>query len=415
MPRDPAMLPRPSEFFQHWNLDPSVVYLNHGSFGGCPRGVMDAQHALRLRMERELVRFFIEDFCELMDEARKSLGEFLNCPWDCIAPVPNATVGVNTVLENQRFNPADEILTNGHEYPACQNALRRAASRSGAVVVHADIPFPCSGPDAVVNAVLSKVSARTRLALISHVTSPTGLVLPLERIVPALEGRGVRVLVDGAHAPGMVATLDLTKLNPSYYTANCHKWLCSPKGSAFLYVKRELQDGFRPLALSNNAEKPKQGRSQFLTEFEYVGTRDYTAVMTIPHAIRCMGSMVPGGWPEVMRRNHELVLRGRDIVCREMGMKPPAPDSMIGSICTMMLPSHPDEALRARLTARPTKYHDALQDNLIARHGIQVPVWGLAGKPERFIRISAQLYNSEAQYEYLAKALLEELQRERKS
>jgi isopenicillin-N epimerase len=417
-------------------MDECIVYLNHGSFGATPIEVLDSQTRFRERMERELVRFFVEDYTDLIDAMRRSLGAYLRCDWSDLAPVPNATIAVNTILDNAvhtlgpggapLLQPGDEIIINDHEYPACQNAIRRAAKRSGATVVTCSISFPLPRDAAaaeriVIDTILSKVtSGRTKLALLSHVTSPTALVLPVEKLIPELHSRGVMTIIDGAHAPGMLHPdrTDLSRLAPCFYTANCHKWLCSPKGSAFLYVRKDLQANFRPLALSNNAEKPRPGRSQFLTEFEYVGTQDYTAFLAIPDAIRVMGAMVSGrageetGWPEITRRNHDLCLRGCDVICRELGIEPPAPDSMIGSISTMILPSH-DEARLARLKQRPTKHHDALQDAILSKWRIQVPIWGLAGKPQRFVRISAQLYNSIEQYEYLARALKEELAIER--
>lgn len=406
-------LPSYSPLFQNWTLEPDLVFLNHGSFGACPREVLAAQDGYRARMEREPVRFFVEEFQGLMDRTRRDLAGFLGCDWDEIAPVPNATVASATVFDNLNLKPGDEILINEHEYPACQNNARRAAARAGASVVTTSMPFPIAGPEQVVDAILNKVTPRTRLAMISHVTSPTGLVLPVERLVAELESRGVRVFVDGAHAPGMVASLNLGTLKASYYTANCHKWICSPKGGAFLFVRRDRQEGFRPVVLSNNAEKPKAGRAQFLTEFEFVGTADYTPLFAISDALRVMGGMVEGGWPEVMRRNHELAVRGRDLVCQELGIVPPAPEAMLGSIVTMILPTHGPER-EARLKARPSAYHDALQDALIRKHRIQVPVWGLAGKPERFVRISAQVYNTIEQYAYLARALKAELAEEAK-
>lgn len=406
-----STLPNPSPLFRHWNLEPDLVFLNHGSFGACPREVLAAQDRYRAQMEREPVRFFVEEFQGLMDRTRRDLATFLGCHWDEIAPIPNATVASATVFDNLGLKPGDEIVINEHEYPACQNNARRAAARAGASVVTTSMPFPIAGPQQIVDAILSKVTPKTRLAMISHVTSPTGLVLPVERLTAELESRGVHVFIDGAHAPGMVSSLNLGTLRPSYYTANCHKWICSPKGGAFVYVRRDRQAGFRPLVLSNNAEKPKAGRSQFLTEFEFVGTGDYTPFFAIGDALRVMGGMVAGGWAELMRRNHEMAVRGRDLVCNELGITPPAPQAMLGSIVTMILPSHPPER-QERLKARPSAYHDALQDALIHKHRIQVPVWGLAGKPERFVRISAQVYNTEEQYAYLAKALKAELEEE---
>ncbi len=404
----PTALPAPSPFAIHWAHDPGVCYLNHGSFGACPRAVLDAQQRLRQRMEGEGVRFFVEELSPLMDRMRHALGGFVRCPAKDLAPMPNASIAVATVLAGMDLQAGDEILAGSHEYPACMNSLRRLARRTGARIVLVDLPFPCSSPDAVAEAFLNATTERTRLALISHVTSSSGMILPVERLVPALEQRGVRCLVDGAHAPGMLPWLDVGALGASYYTANCHKWICSPKGSAFLYVRPDLQSQVRPLALSNNAEKPRPGRDQFLTEFEYVGTQDYTGLLAIADAITFMGSLLPGGWSEVMARNHALCAGARARICHALGVEPPCPESMVGSIATIVLPAHEPER-HARLMARPTRYHDALQDALVTRWRIQVPVWGVPGSERRFLRISAQLYNSPAQYDYLARALAHEL------
>jgi isopenicillin-N epimerase len=407
-------LPAPSDLARHWTLDPEVVFLNHGSFGACPRAVLDAQSDFRARMEREPIKWFVETQPGLMDDARGALAAFVRCPAEDLVFIPNVTQAVATILQNLEpmLKPGDELLAPGHEYPACMNNLRRAAARTGASVIHVPLPFPVRSPDEIVDAVLGKTTPRTRVCLISHVTSPSGLILPVERIVPELERRGVVTIVDGAHAAGFVPNLNVAAFGCSFYTNNCHKWLCSPKGSAFLYIREDHQKNFRPLALSNNAEKPRPGRKHLLTEFDYVGTTDQTAYLTVPAALNTMASLVPGGWPEVIRRNHDLVIRGRDTICKAIGVEPPAPDSMLGALSTMLLPEHPPERL-ARLMARPSRHHDALQDALVDRHHIQVPVWSVAGDSRRVIRISAQVYNSPAQYDYLAAALAEELGRER--
>jgi len=412
-----AGLPTPSELARHWTLDPGTVYLNHGSFGACPREALDAQSRYRADLEREPVRFFVEKLQGLMDAARASLGSFLHCRPQDLALLPNATTAVATVLRNLEptLKPGDELLGNTHEYPACMNSMRRTAAATGAIVTTAELPFPVRSPDEVVAAIMAKVTARTRLVLISHITSSSGYIVPVERFVPELEKRGIQCLVDGAHAAGSLASLNLTSIGASYYTANCHKWLCTPKGSAFLHVRDDHQKTFRPLALSNNAEKPKPGRAQFLTEFDYIGTTDPTMFLAIPDTMEAMAAMVPGGWPEVMRRNHDLLLRGRDLICKALGVEKPVPDAMLASISTIQFPPHPAE-LQARLSARPSRYHDAMQDILLDRHKIQVPLWfttPAGGKPVRVLRISAQLYNTIAQYEYLARVLVDEIAAER--
>ena len=187
-----------------WALDPSVIFLNHGSFGACPIPVLQYQAELRQRMERQPVQFFVRDLEGLLDEARAALGGFLLAPADDLAWVSNATTAVNAVLRSLRFQPGDELLTTDHEYNACRNVLDFVARRAGARVVVASLPFPIAGPEQVIQAVMDRVTERTRIALLDHVTSQTGLVLPMAAIVRELRERGVETLVDAAHAPGML-------------------------------------------------------------------------------------------------------------------------------------------------------------------------------------------------------------------
>lgn len=357
-------------------------------------------------MEREAVRFFVQDYDALIDVSRAALAAFVRASPQDVVFVPNATTGVATALANLEptLRPGDEILANDHEYPGCMANVRRTAARTGATVVSVPLPFPVKGPEQIEELILSRVTARTRIALVSHITSPTALVLPVERLVPELERRGVTVILDGAHALGQIPGLDVPRLGASYYTANCHKWLCAPKGAALLWVRADRQEGFRPLVLSNFADRPKPGRKHLLTEFDYLGTGDATPYMTVADTIRVVGAMVSGGWDEVIRRNHALARQGRDVLCRALGVEPPAPDAMLGSMASIPLP--------AAASPRPAvPYHDALQVGLIERHRIQVPVW--RGGGQRLLRISAQLYNAIGQYEFLAGALREELDRER--
>lgn len=410
--------PEPSALAKYWAIDPAVCYLNHGSFGATPRVVLAAQRAVQDAMEAEAVRFFVEDLVPRLDRGRDAVASVINCPPECIAPITNATQGVATVFANLDLNPGDEVLVTSHEYPACRNIANQAAKTANAKIIVASLPFPCPSDDAVVDAVRNALTDRTRVALISHVTSGSGMILPVERIVAGLEARGVRVLVDGAHAIGMLP-LDLKALNPSYYVTNCHKWLCTPKGSAVLYVRRDLRDGFRPLVLSNNAENPKPGREQFLTEFDYCGTSDPSGFMVIPEAIEFLSSLMPGGLEGLMRHNRAMALEGRRVICEALGVTPPCPPEMVGGIATILMPTHePDQA--RRLAARPSKYHDALQDVLIREHRLQMPVWGVtapdATNPEgrwlRCCRVAAQAYNAPDQYRYAAAALTLELARE---
>jgi len=393
----------------YWRLDPEVAFLNHGSFGACPIGVLEHQRRLRDRMERQPVQFLARELEPLLDAARVELAAFIGAGAAQLAWVNNATTAVNAVLQSLALTTGDELLTTDHEYNACRNVLEFAAGRSGANVVVVPVPFPVASSDEVVGAVLAGVTGRTRLALLDHVTSQTGLVLPIRRLVRELDGRGVDTLVDGAHGPGMV-DLNLDDLGAAYYAGNCHKWLCAPKGAAFLHVRADLRERVRPVVISHGANSERGDRPRFHLEFDWVGTDDPTAVLCVPEAIRFMGSLLEGGWPELRRRNRQLALQARDELCRALGIERPCPDEMIGSMAALPLPPGASDPPASAL------YTDPLQSALLERWRIEVPVIPWPAPPDRLVRISAQLYNSVEQYRRLGRALadlLAEVQLER--
>lgn len=388
-----------TEWNRFWSLDPAVTFLNHGSFGACPLTVLEAQAGLREQLEREPVRFFVREFEQLLDAARSQLAKFVGADPAELAFVPNATTGVNAVLRSLKFESGDELLTTDHEYNACRNALDFIADRTGARVVVAKIPFPIDSPEQVVEAVVERVSAKTRLALLDHVTSQTGLIFPIQQLVSQLAERGVDTLIDGAHAPGMVP-LNLREIGATYYTGNCHKWLCAPKGAAFLYVRLDKQPAIRPLTISHGANSPRSERSRFQLEFDWMGTDDPTAYLCVPEAIRFMGSLLPGGWLELMARNRDMALAARQLLCEALGVSLPCPAQMIGSMAVVPLPDSLPDIVK-------TKLIPPLQNALWERFKIEVPVIPRAVAPKQLIRISAQLYNTRQQYEYLARVLVD--------
>jgi isopenicillin-N epimerase len=387
-----------------WPLERGVAFLNHGSYGACPTEVLRHQAALRAEMEAEPVRFLGRELEGRLDAARDGLATFVGADPDDLAFIVNATSGVNAVLRSLTFSAGDEVITTDHAYAACRNTLDYVANRSGARVTVAVIPFPVPSPDAVVDAVLAKVTPHTRLALLDHITSPTGIILPIERMVAELLRRGVETLVDGAHAPGMVP-VDLRALGAAYYSANCHKWICAPKGSAFLWVRRDRQADIRPLTISHGATGVRAGRSRFRLEFDWTGTQDPTAWLTVPKAIDYLGRLLPGGWPALMARNRALALAARELLCAAAGGAPPSPDVMIGSLASIVLPDSPAVETGWRV-------RDPIQGRLFDGWGIEVPIMRWPAPPRRLLRISVQLYNRPEQYIRLAEALRKELAQE---
>lgn len=380
----------------HWALDPEIVFLNHGSFGACPRSVLAYQSQLRAQLEMEPVRFFVRELEPLLDRVRQELGAFLGASPRDLVFVPNATTGINAVLRSLPIREGDELLVTDHIYNACWNAVNVVAERCGARVEAVAIPFPLRSSEEVVDCILERLTPRTRWALVDHVTSPTGLVLSIERIASELHRRDIEVIVDGAHAPGMVP-LDLEALGVAYYTGNCHKWVCAPKGAAFLFVRRDRHDGLRPLVISHGANATRTDRSRLHLEFDWTGTGDPTPFLCIGEALRRVGGLKPGGWDEIRTGNRALALTARTLLCERLSIEEPAPGDMIGSLATVPLPPS---------TAPLSDYGtDTLGDALFARHRIEVPILNWPHWPTRHLRISAAPYNQLSEYETLADAL----------
>ena len=393
------LLARPIGGRGFWPLDPAITYFNHGSWGSCPRPVLKFQRALQEQMERQPMRFLVDEIEGRWDAARRALAKFVGADAEGLVFVPNATAGVNTVLRSLNFRRGEELLTTDHAYNACRCALDFVAARSGARVVTANIPFPLATQQQVVDAVLERVTRRTRLVLLDHVTSSSGLVLPVAEIVRELNARGVESLIDGAHAPGMVP-LNLRRLGATYYTGNCHKWLCAPKGAALLHVRADHRAEIHPLVISHGANSLRTDRSRFLLEFGWTGTGDFSACLSAPEALRVIGALLPGGWPLVMRRNRALALAARRLLCDTLQIPPPCPDEMIGSLAAVPLPDMP-----AAEAARMAGGLAPLRARLLREYDIEVPVFPWPAPPKRLLRVSAQLYNSLPQFERLAEVL----------
>jgi len=370
-----------------WALDPAVIFLNHGSHGACPNLVLDKQQQLRARLESNPVSFFRDEYEALLDQARDRLGQFLGAAAQDLVFVPNATTGVNTVLKSLPIQADWDLLTTNQTYNACRNALDVIAQTTGARVVVANLPWPVQDAAEIIQAIIGAITPQTKLALLDHVVSQTALILPLQQLVPQLSDRGIETLIDGAHAPGMIE-LNLSRLGATYYTGNCHKWLSAPKGAAFLYVQRDRQPQIRPLVISHGANSPRSDRCRFLLEFDWTGTADPTPYLSVPLAIDWISEQL--GWPELMASNHQKVIQARNHLCQTLGITPPSPDQMLGS-----------------MAALPINANTSLQTWLMSDRQIEVPVF--PWQNHYILRVSAQIYNQPQEYEILAQACLEYL------
>jgi isopenicillin-N epimerase len=366
-------------------LDERLCFLNHGSFGACPKSVLEAQTAWRIRMEQDPIRFMVHVLPEALRAQAERLGGLLGARGLDLAFVENATTGVNAVLGGLDLQPGDELLTLSHVYPAVDNTIRVLAERYGCKVVQAKLPMPLKGPEQVIEAVKAKLTDKTKIAVLDHVTSFSAVVTPIADLVALCHAQGVPVLVDGAHAPGMIA-LDLEDLGADYYVGNCHKWLWAPKGCAFLHVRRDMQSGVRPPVISL---RESEG---FPFNFDWTGTKDASAYLSLGAALEFHSWL---GGNAVAQYNHELVVDASSRLADRLGWELAAPVSMTGSIRAMRIPD----------TGNATREDAAALHNYLAdTHQIEVLVHA---HHDLWMRISAQVYNEREDYQRLLEALRE--------
>jgi isopenicillin-N epimerase len=367
-----------------WRLDPGARHLNHGGFGACPAELLEAQTAWRARIERNPARFFINDLPGLLREAAAALAGFVGTAPERLGFVDNATTAVNAVIASAPLAPGDEILTTDHVYNAVRQTLRHHAQRAGATVIEAKLGLPVAGADAVADAVIGRIGPRTRLVVCDHVASPSAVVLPVARIVAAARAASVPVLIDGAHAPGLV-DLDIDRLGATWYAGTCHKWLCSPKGAGFLAVAADAPWMVHPTVISH-----AYGQG-FAAEFDKQGTRDVSAWLTVPDAVALHLRLGGAG---LRARNAALAREAARSLARDLGTPTGAPEAMFAAMATVALPT----GLAADW---PTA--GALRDALWQAARIEAPVMALGGA--LWVRLSAHAYTAAADFDGLADAL----------
>jgi isopenicillin-N epimerase len=364
-----------------WLLDPDVTFLNHGSFGATPRAVMAEQARWRDRMERHPNGFMTYDLPEALHAAVTRLAEFVGAADRDLVFVENATVGCNAVLNGLQLQAGDEILVTDHCYAAIRNAAEHVASRAGARVVEARMPLPLGDCATMVAAVASRCGARTRLAILDHVTSPTAVVCPIHELTSLCRSSGIAVLVDGAHAPGMLE-LDIPSIGGDWYVGNCHKWLMAPKGSGFLWTSPARQAETHPLVISHGY------RQGFTAEFGWAGTRDPSAWLAVPAAIDFHGRL---GGSSLRGHNIALARDAANLLAQRWRSERATSDPLTGSMAAVRLPASgaatPDRAFELRRL-------------LFEQHRIEVAINPFGGA--LWVRISAQAYNELRDYERLA-------------
>ncbi|HTR17925.1 MAG TPA: aminotransferase class V-fold PLP-dependent enzyme [Acetobacteraceae bacterium] len=363
-----------------WALDPDYLTVNHGSFGATPGPVLIAQAEWRQCMEQQPTAFFTRILPRALAAARAALAGFLGARPGDLAFVENATAGLNAVLRSLPFAPGDEILCLDHGHGAIRQAIAHACARSGARMRVAALPFPGGDADGVEQAVAGALTARTRLAVLDHIAAPSGLVLPIGRLVALCRERGVPVLVDAAQGPGQ-APLDLGALGADYVAGNCHKWLFAPKGCGFLWAAPERRVGLHPLAISHGFG---QG---YHAEFDWTGTRDPSAFLAVGEAIRFFHAL---GGAALMARNAALAAEGAALLAAWLGTETARMPEMQGAMGVVRLTGNgasPAQAL-------------ALRAQLLEL-GTDAPVFPIG--PALWLRISAQAYNTLADYERLAR------------
>jgi isopenicillin-N epimerase len=376
---------------EHYLLDPEIIFLNHGSFGATPRPVLEAFQNWQVRLERQPVQFLGREIWDELKKARQILGDYLSANADDLVYIPNATFGVNIIARSLQLKPGDEILTTDHEYGACENVWKFVGQKSGLVLVKQSIPLPLTSPIEVAEQFWQGITPKTKVIFISHITSPTAVCMPVEIICKKAREAGILTVIDGAHAPGQIS-LDLTDMEPDFYLGNCHKWMQSSKGAGFLYTCRELQSLLDPLVVSWGWGENSSFTtgSKYLDYFEWSGTHDPSAYLSVPAAIQFQADH---DWPAIQELRRQILADGLKRIDKLTGLESVYSDraAPFVQMAVVRLP---------RVREIP-----ALQRELFQRYSIEVPCIEWNG--QHFIRISIQAYNTEEDMDALVTAVEE--------
>ncbi|MBA3946774.1 MAG: aminotransferase class V-fold PLP-dependent enzyme [Herpetosiphonaceae bacterium] len=363
-----------------------ITFLNHGSFGACPRPVFNVYQEWQRELEAQPVDFLGRRMGDLIHAARARLATYLGTSADALVFVPNATSGVNAVARSLPLEPGDEIMGTNHEYGAVDRTWRFVCRQRGTRYINQPLALPIHTPEEFMEQLWAGVTERTRVISISHITSFSALKFPVEEVCRRARAAGILTVIDGAHAPGQI-DLHLDTLGADFYTGNCHKWLCAPKGAGFLYARADWQHLVEPLVVSHGWESETPGASRFHDHFDWNGTHDPAAYLSIPAAIDFQAER---DWPQVRAACHELAQVARDRIGLMTGLPQICPDSpdWWGQMCTIPLPPGDARELHRRLWEE---------------FRIEIPT--MTWQNQRFIRVSIQAYNGPADVEHLLAAL----------
>ena len=356
-----------------FSLDPDVIYLNHGSFGACPKIIFDSLISFQKKLEYEPVKFLDEHLYEYLKESRKSLSEYINCDRDDVAFFPNPSTALNTLIRSLDLNKGDQILTTNHEYGALDRTWNFISKKKGCEYVKIDIEVPFNDKQNFIDKFKQAINENTKVIFLSHITSPTALIFPVEEIIALAKKNNIITIIDGAHVPGHIE-LDIKKLDPDFYCGACHKWMCSPKGVAFLYVKKEFQKIMEPLVVSWGYEAENPSSSQYLDYMQWQGTNDMSAYLTVPETINFLKE---NNWKENARNCRELNLWAKDLICQELNTYSLSSDEFLGQMTTIAF-----------------DFNDTISDKkeFYNKYKIQIPF--IKWNNKTYFRLSFQVYNS---------------------
>ena len=367
-------------------LNPDYTFLNHGSFGACPKPIFENYQSFQLEMESDSVYFIQKKFVEHLAKAKKSLANFINCDADNFVFIPNPTVAINTIMRSLNLKEGDEILSTNHEYGAMDRTWNFYCKNSRVKYIRQFISLPIISKEQILEEFWSGLTSNTKLIFLNQISSTTALIFPVKEICDKARELGITTIIDGAHVPGHIG-LDITDLNPDYYTGTLHKWMLAPKGSSFLYVRKELQNQMEPLVVSWGYESLTPSGSTFLDYLEYQGTKDNSAYLCTPTVIDFLEN---NNWKQKSIEAKDLVLKNYPIFCELLNSKPLAPLSteFLGQMASVPIK-----------TSKPQELKDLLYD----KYKIQVPIMLLNEKV--YLRYSINAYNSQTDLDILFKAL----------